>query len=201
MRPRRRSARPAFVWDTSEPETASSLLADVEEQLGPIDILVCNTGGPPVQQDPLAATTEQWRQAYASLVLAPIELTRLALPAMRERGWGRVLNVVSAAAREPNPALILSNAHRSATLAAWKTLAGEFAAGGVTINSLLPGMIDTDRLRENFGSIDAMTAQIPAKRLGTVEEMAAAAAFLCSTRASYITGVALLVDGGVTRAV
>jgi 3-oxoacyl-[acyl-carrier protein] reductase len=120
---------------------------------------------------------------------------------MRQRGWGRILNIVGTTVLEPNPALILSSTHRSATVAAWKTLARDAAADGVTVNSILPGVIDTDRLRESFGSTEQLAASVPAGRLGTVEEIAAAAAFLCSERASYITGVSLLVDGGMTRSI
>ena len=128
-----------------------------------------------------------------------------AVPAMCERGYGRILNVASAAVREPMPALILSNVHRSGVLAAFKTLARELAGDGITLNTLLPGRIATDRLAELFGSLEEAerlaAEEVPAGRLGSVEEMAAAAAFLCSERAGYMTGVALLVDGGLTRSV
>jgi 3-oxoacyl-[acyl-carrier protein] reductase len=129
-----------------------------------------------------------------------------AVPGMRERGWGRILNVSSSAVREPIPQLMLSNVHRSGTLAAFKTLARQVAGDGVTVNSILPGRIATDRLIDLAGGSRvaaeaAAAAEIPAGRLGTVEEFAAAAAFLCSAPASYITGVALLVDGGLTRSI
>jgi 3-oxoacyl-[acyl-carrier protein] reductase len=134
-----------------------------------------------------------------------MELIQQVMPGMRERGFGRIVNVASSTVREPSPALILSNAHRSATLSAFKTIARDVAADGVTLNSLLPGWIGTDRLGELLGSRETAEAmardQVPAGRLGTVEEFAAAAAFMCSERASYITGTALLVDGGLTRSV
>ena len=114
-----------------------------------------------------------------------------------------MLNLSSSVVREPAPNLVLSTAHRSALLATFKTLARQVAADGVTVNTLLPGRIETQRMREVYGSDEAIEAfalgHIPAGRLGTVEEFAAAAAFLCSDRASYITGVALLVDGGLTH--
>ena len=132
-------------------------------------------------------------------------LIERALPGMRERGFGRVVNVGSSSVREPIPILMLSNVHRSGLLAGFKTLARAVAADGVTLNFVLPGRIATDRLAENFGSLEAAEeaakTTIPAARLGTTEEMAAAAAFLCSTRASYVTGTALLVDGGLTQSV
>jgi 3-oxoacyl-[acyl-carrier protein] reductase len=194
-----------FVHDSADLDSAPALLDAVERELGPVDVLVCNTGGPPAGADPLGFSREQWETAYGDLVLGPMALIERAVPAMRERRWGRVLNVVSTSVREPIPALMLSNTHRSAMLAAFKTLARAVAGDGVTLNSVLPGPIATDRMLELSGSREAAeagaAADVPAGRLGTVEEVAAAAAFLCSERASYITGVALLVDGGVTRSI
>lgn len=192
-----------FVHDSGDLDAAPALVDAVEEALGPVEILVCNTGGPPAGPDPLGFTREQWESAYRDLVLAPMALIERVVPAMRARGWGRVLNVVSTSVREPIAALMLSNSHRSAMLAAFKTIARDVAADGVTLNSVLPGRIATDRIVSMSGSRAAAeaaaAAEVPAGRLGEPEEMAAAAAFLCSERASYITGVALLVDGGLTR--
>jgi 3-oxoacyl-[acyl-carrier protein] reductase len=195
----------AFVHDTAELDDAARLVADVESQLGPIDVLVCNTGGPPGGDDALGFTREQWQQTYTSLVLGPMALIEAALPGMRSRGFGRVLNVVSAGVREPIPNLMLSNAHRVSMINAFKTLARQVAADGVTLNSVLPGRIDTDRIIELTGSREAAEAfareEIPAARMGTVEEFAAVAAFLCSARAGYVTGESVVVDGGLTRSV
>ena len=191
----------AFVHDSADLDGASALVDSVERELGPVDILVTNTGGPP-PGDPLGFTREQWEAAYRDLVLAPMELAQRVLPGMRERGFGRIVSVSSSAVREPIPFLMLSNAHRTGLLAAFKTIARQVAADGVTLNTILPGRIATDRLLETMGSQDAADqagSQVPAGRLGTVEEIAAAAAFLCSARASYITGVALPVDGGLLR--
>jgi 3-oxoacyl-[acyl-carrier protein] reductase len=125
------------------------------------------------------------------------------MPGMQERGFGRVVNVASSTVREPSPTLMLSNTHRAATLAAFKTISRDVAADGVTVNSVLPGRIATDRLFDLFGSKEVAeaigAAEVPAERLGTPEEFAAAVVFLCSARASYITGTALLVDGGMTH--
>ena len=198
---------PAFAFDAQDVDRAASLVAQVEGELGgPVEILVCNTGGPPPGPDPLAFGREQWESAYRELVLTPMALVERVVPAMRAASWGRVLNVVSTAAREPIASLMLSNAHRPGTMGAWKTLArSELARDGITFNSVLPGRIATDRLADAAGSLEgaaqAARSDVPAGRLGTVEEMAAAAAFLCSVRASYITGVALTVDGGLTRSV
>jgi 3-oxoacyl-[acyl-carrier protein] reductase len=181
------------------------LVAEVTEALGPIDILVCNTGGPPGGPDALGFTRDQWHAAYASLVLGPMALVEAVLPGMRERGFGRVLNVASSGLREPIPNLMLSNAHRISMVNAFKTLAGQVAADGVTLNTVLPGRIDTDRLAELLGSREAAVAaaaeEVPIGRLGTVEEFAAVAVLLCSARASYVTGEAVAVDGGLLRSV
>jgi 3-oxoacyl-[acyl-carrier protein] reductase len=123
------------------------------------------------------------------------------IPGMRERGWGRIVNVSSTTVREPIDGLMLSNAHRTATLGAFKTISRQVAADGVTLNTLLTGRIATDRILDMAGSREAAEQaardQVPAGRLGTVEEYAAVAVFLCSEPASYVTGSALPVDGGL----
>ena len=196
-------ARP-YVHDSADLDAAPALIDRVEADLGPLDVLVTNTGGPP-GGEPLDFTREQWEAAYRELVLAPMALIEHAVPGMRERGFGRILNVSSSAVREPIQALLLSTAHRSALLATFKLLARRLAGDGVTLNTILPGRIATDRLAEIHGSVEAAEAaardQVPIGRLGTVEEIAAAGAFLCSARAGYITGVALPVDGGLTQSI
>jgi 3-oxoacyl-[acyl-carrier protein] reductase len=191
-----------YVHDMTDLEGAPRLVERVEQELGPVDVLVANTGGPPAG-DPLEFTHEQWQEAHRELMLGPIALIQAAAPGMRTRGFGRILNISSSTAREPIPNLMLSSAHRSGMLATFKTLARRLAADGVTFNTILPGRVATDRLAELYGSLDEAEAvareEVPAGRLGTVDEIAAAAAFLCSEQASYVTGVALLVDGGLTR--
>ena len=119
-------------------DAAPRLIDDVEADLGPLSILVTNTGGPP-GGEPLEFSRDQWEDAYRELVLSPMALIERAVPGMRERGFGRILSVSSSAAREPIPALLLSTAHRSALLAAFKLLAGRLAGDGITLNTLLPG--------------------------------------------------------------
>ncbi|MEA2419179.1 MAG: 3-oxoacyl-[acyl-carrier protein] reductase [Thermoleophilaceae bacterium] len=195
-------ARP-YVFDSMDLDAAPGLIDAVEADLGPLSILVTNTGGPP-GGEPLEFSREQWEDAYRELVLSPMALIEHALPGMRERGFGRILSVSSSSAREPIPALLLSTAHRSALLATFKLLAGRLAGDGITLNTLLPGRFATERLLHLHGSMDAAEeaarSDVPIGRLGTVEEIGAAGAFLCSERASYITGVALPVDGGLLRA-
>jgi 3-oxoacyl-[acyl-carrier protein] reductase len=197
-------ARP-FEHDSADLDGAPELVEGVERELGPIEVLVTNTGGPPGGPDALGFTRDQWQAAYRDLVLAPMALIERTLPGMRERGFGRIVNVSSIAVREPLGALMLSNAHRSALLGAFKTLARQVAADGVTLNTVLSGRIATDRLAELYGSLEqaekAASEQVPARRLGAVDELAAAAVFLCSERSSYVTGVALRVDGGLTQSV
>src|SRR4051812_45102332 len=194
----------AFPHDTADVDAAPALVDQVESQLGPLDVLITNSGGPPPGMDALEFSREQWEEAYRMLVLGPMALVEKAIPGMRERGFGRIVSVSSSAVREPIPVLMLSNAHRSGLLAAFKTISRQVAADGVTVNSVLPGRIATARLADTSGSLEgaaeAAKDQVPAGRLGTIEEMGAVATFLCSDSAGYVTGQAVLVDGGLTQA-
>ena len=193
----------AYTFDSDDLGAVDGLVGAVERDLGPVDIYVANTGGPPVGADPLGFSDAQWEAAHRTLVVSPMAILRRVLPGMRERGWGRVLAVSSSVAIEPLPMLQLSNANRPGLLAAFKHLARETAGDGVTFNAVLPGRIATDRIATNSGSLEAAQEQargdVPAGRLGEVAEIAAAATFLLSDRASYVTGQSLLVDGGLTR--
>ncbi len=170
--------------------------------MGPIDILVANTGGPPAG-GALDHGFQEWEQAYASLVLAPRILAGGVLPSMQARKWGRIVNVGSTTTIEVNPALNLSNAHRMAAVGFLKTLSREVAGDGVTVNTVATGRFATDRMAELGGSIEQVEAaareEVPAGRLGTVEEYGDLVAFLCSERAAYITGTVIPIDGGLLR--
>ena len=190
-----------FVFDSDDLDAIPGLLDDVEAALGPIDIYIANTGGPPPNPDPLGYTPEEWLSAHRTLVLSPMAILKRLLPQMRERGWGRVVAVESMAVREPIPRLQLSNIHRPGMIVGFKVLAREAAGDGVTLNTLLPGRIATARVIGSGSREDAEKSAretIPAGRLGDIAEMGAAAAFLCSDLAGYITGTTLLVDGGLT---
>jgi 3-oxoacyl-[acyl-carrier protein] reductase len=192
----------AIPSDASEPERLAALVREVEDSIGPIEILVLNTGGPPAG-GALDHDLEEWERAYRSLVLAPRILTGAVVPGMRERGWGRVVNVGSTTTIELNPALNLSNAHRMATIGFLKTLAREVAGDGITVNTVATGRFATDRMAELGGSIEQVEAaareEVPAGRLGTVEEYGDLVAFLCSERAAYVTGAVIPIDGGLMR--
>jgi 3-oxoacyl-[acyl-carrier protein] reductase len=194
-----------FVHDSADLDGIPGLVESVEAELGPVDVLVVSTGGPPPGADPLGFTRDQWEAAYRSLVLAPMALIERVIPGMRERGFGRVVSVGSSTVREPIPGLMLSNSHRAGLVGALKTIAREVARDGVTVNSVLPGRIATDRLVDMAGSREAAEevarTSVPAGRLGTPEEFAAVAAFLCSERAAYVTGTTVLVDGGLTQSI
>jgi 3-oxoacyl-[acyl-carrier protein] reductase len=189
-----------FVADASDTDRLADLPGEVAAALGPVEILVANTGGPPLG-GALDHDLEEWERAYRSLVLAPRVLTGAVVPGMRERGWGRIVNVGSSATREPIPGLNLSNSHRMATVGFLKTLSREVAANGITVNTVATGRFATERLAANAGSMEAAEAaareQVPAGRLGTPEEYGDLVAFLCSERAAYLTGTVIPLDGGL----
>jgi 3-oxoacyl-[acyl-carrier protein] reductase len=191
-----------FVADTSDSERLAALPAEVADALGPVEILVTNTGGPPPGGS-LDHDLDEWEQAYRSLVLAPRILAGAVVPGMRERNWGRIVNVGSTTTIEINPALNLSNVHRMATIGFLKTLAREVAGDGITVNTVATGRFATDRMAELGGSIENVEAaarqEVPGGRLGTVEEYGDLVAFLASERAAYITGTVIPIDGGLLR--
>jgi len=194
----------AFEADTADLERLAALPGEVESALGPVEILVANTGGPPLG-GALDNPLEQWQEAYRSLVLAPRVLIEAVLAGMRERGWGRIVNVGSSSVLEPIPHLTLSNAHRMAAVGFLKTLASEVAADGITVNTVATGRFATERLASNWGSWEEMERHapegVPAGRLGRPEEYGDLVAFLCSERAAYLTGAVIPLDGGLLRSV
>jgi 3-oxoacyl-[acyl-carrier protein] reductase len=201
----------AVEADVSTMEGIERVASAAERTFGAVDILVNNAGGPP--SGPFESHDwARWEEAVNLTLRSAIELTRLVLPGMRERKWGRVLNVTSIAVKQPVDGLMLSNSIRSAVTGWARTLANEVARDGVTVNNILPGYTATDRVEQ----LNAATAaregisaeevrrrseqQIPMRRLGDPREFAALAAFLVSDRASYITAQSIAVDGGWIRA-
>ncbi|MEM5471406.1 SDR family oxidoreductase [Hoeflea sp. AS60] len=200
------------VSDLSDKGTPALLEQTVKSEFGGLDILVNNTGGPPPGLMSEADLSVVHRQ-FEIMVMSVMDITARFLPGMRAQGWGRVLTVASSGVIQPIPNLGLSNALR-ATLVGWsKSMANETAGDGVTFNMLLPGRIDTDRLKELDAAnakrsgkdlaevAKAAQAQIPVGRYGAVEEFANTAAFLVSARASYINGSMIRCDGGAIKSV
>jgi len=193
-----------FAADTGDLDRVRRLPREVAEALGPTEILVLNTGGPP-PGGALDNSLEGWEAAFRSLVLAPRVLAEAVVPGMRERGWGRIVNVSSTSIREPIPGLTLSNANRLAALGLLETLADEVAGDGITVNTVATGMFATERLADAQGSLEGAEEgarqRVPAKRLGRPDEYGDLVAFLCSERAAYLTGAVIPLDGGLLRSV
>lgn len=196
--------------DVSSPGDAARVAAAGLEHFGRVDILVTNAGGPPAGAFE-SLSPGDWEAATRLLLTSVLGLTRAVLPGMRERRWGRILNVTSIAVKQPVENLMLSNSLRAAVTGFARTLANEVAAEGITVNNLLPGYTRTERVeelaraaagREGVGEAEVRArweAEIPMRRLGEPREFAALAAFLASERASYITGASVAVDGGWVR--
>lgn len=197
--------------DLADPARRAAIVRQAQEVLGtPISILVTNAGGPPpgefTEQPPAA-----WRTAFDVNVLAHVEITQLLLTGMLAQGFGRIVNITSFAAKQPYPNMALANGLRAGLHGAMSTLAREVVDRGVTVNNLLPGLMDTGALQRVIearmakdGTTEAqvkadMVASVPARRLGLDEDFGPACAFLCSRHAGYITAQNIAVDGGLIR--
>lgn len=193
-------AAAALTCDLTVAGQGYRIVEEARAKLGGVDILVINTGGPPkgsIEQ----IQPEQWRDGFQSLWVSAVESIQAALPAMKQSCWGRILLVTSVAAKEAMPGLTISNGLRAGLLGLARSVSHEVAPFGVTINALLPGFTDTERLRELGIPAEKITAQIPAGRLGRPEELAALAAFLASEPAAYVTGQAVACDGGYMKGI
>ena len=188
----------AVVCDITDEAQRKSLVEQSVKAFGDIEILVTNTGGPaagPFEQFNL----DDWKNIYNSLFLSAVDIIQQVLPGMKEKGFGRILTITSVAVKQPADNLISSNAVRTSLLGLVKSLSNEVAKYGITVNNILPGYTSTNRLKELIEKnpkVNEVKEAIPMKRFGTTAEFAAAAAFLVSERASYITGQSLAVDGG-----
>ncbi|MDQ7005652.1 MAG: SDR family oxidoreductase [Acidobacteriota bacterium] len=190
-----------LVADCDQPESVRRTVEAYLESAPPFHVLLNNTGGPPPGEI-RRARPEAFRQAFERHLVCSHLLTLLLLEGMAAEGYGRVINIISTSVRQPIPGLGVSNTIRGAVAAWAKTLAAEVASQGITVNNVLPGATDTDRLRELVDTpekIQAWMEKIPAGRFARPEETAAAVVFLASPAAAYITGVSLPVDGGRTE--
>ncbi len=201
-----------MAGDLANWPSIEAAVKSARDQLGPIDILVNNSGGPP-PSGASGVAPEMWEAQFHAMVMPFFRVTDMLLPEMRARKFGRVLNVASYSVIEPIPTIGISNTLRSA-IAGWaKTLAGEVARDGITVNMLLPGVIATDRSKQlhqgmakrlNIPIEEALQrfeSTLPVGRMGTIAEFGAVAAFLASPLAAYVTGSMIRIDGGLTRSV
>jgi 3-oxoacyl-[acyl-carrier protein] reductase len=192
----------AFALDLAGEASVPALLRAVEERFGGVDILVANGGGPR-QGTYREMELADWDAAYRTTLRAMLQLVNGVLPSMTRREWGRIVALTSTSVKQPIATIALSNAFRAGLVAALKTLSGEVAPHGITVNAIATGRILTDRLRATYRDEDEMHrrahSDVPMRRVGTPEELAAPVAFLCGTGASYITGQTIAVDGGMIR--
>ena len=196
--------------DVTVAKDIKAVVGEMEAEFGRIDILVNNAGGPKPGQF-TDMSDEDWLSALNLNLMSAVRFTALVLPAMMERRWGRIINITSISVKQPIPTLILSNTARAGVVAMAKTLAGQVADKGITVNNVCPGYTLTNRIRnlaastaqrEKMSVEDVMArweSSIPAQRLGQPKELAALIAFLASERAAYITGTTTQVDGGFVQ--
>ena len=200
----------SYCVDVTSPEDLAWWVQETKNDLGAPDILVTNTGGPPAGQVS-TLTDEQWHVGIESTLMNIVRLMRLVREDMIAKGWGRIVHITSLVAKEPSDLLPISSTLRTGIMALTRVQATDLAIHGVTVNSVLPGNTRTARqmhlaevraAKEAITQDEALVRQaeaVPMKRLAEPEEIAAAVAFLCSERASYVTGINMLVDGGVTK--
>ena len=190
----------AVAGDVTSAEDLERLVRAAVDAHGAIDIVVNNSGGPP-RTPAVGLTAEQVSAAAELLLVSVVRLTGLCLPYLEKSDAGRIVNITSSTVKEPSDNLALSNAVRPGVIGWAKTLSRELGPMGITVNSIAPGRIDTARVREVYpdGPTEADLQAIPLRRLGRTREIGDVVAFLCSPRASYVTGTVVAVDGGLVR--
>ncbi|PWT71601.1 MAG: 3-oxoacyl-ACP reductase [Bacteroidetes bacterium] len=193
----------ALVGDLAVEEERERIIRETLQVHKSIDILVTNTGGPPAGKFE-EFTDQDWQKAFHQLFFSAVGLINGFLPGMKAQHWGRIISITSTAVKQPINSLILSNSLRVSVVGLIKTLANELGKYNITVNNVMPGYTETERLRkliESNPSLTAGKAEIPLGRFGKPEEFAAAVTFLASERASFISGVSLAVDGGWTKSI
>ena len=200
----------SIVTDLNQLNDIENLYQKASSELGPIDILINNAGGPPPSTF-ASLNDEDWLSAFNLTMMSSIRLSKLVLPEMKNKNWGRIINISSVSVKTPVPGLFLSNSLRMGVLGWSKALSDEVASNGITVNSVCPGSTRTKRITQIFQSQSEATgktqaeieslaaANIPMLRIGEPEDLAALIAFLASEKASYMTGLAIQVDGGSAR--
>lgn len=192
-----------FHFDQTVDTSGIELAANVSSTMGPIDVLIANGGGPKPGTY-LQVSLEEWDHSYRYALRSMLSLINETLPGMRANGWGRIVALTSMSVKEPIPNLVLSNSFRTALVAALKTLSGDVASEGVTINCIATGRILTDRLRQLYSNDEealraAAERDVPMRRPGSPSEFAPLVTFLCGEPASYITGQTIAIDGGYIK--
>ncbi|HLK29203.1 MAG TPA: SDR family oxidoreductase [Puia sp.] len=193
----------AIAGDLSVADEREHIIKTALQSYGKIDILVTNTGGPPAGKFE-EHKQQNWDNAYNQLLASVVGLIYGFLPGMKQQQWGRIICITSMAVKQPVNSLILSNSVRASVVGLMKTLSNELGMYNITVNNVMPGYTETDRLKhliENNPSFASAKTDVPLGRFGKPEEFAAAVAFLASERASYITGVSLAVDGGWVKGI
>ncbi|MCB0308482.1 MAG: SDR family oxidoreductase [Bdellovibrionales bacterium] len=188
------------VCDLQNPDSREQAIEKIQLKYGAIDILITNSGGPP-KGTFLNTTDKQWINQFENLWMGSLSFIRSFLPKMMELKWGRIVMITSISAKEPVAELTLSNAYRAGLLGLCNSISLEVASSNVTINSVLPGFIATQRLRDLGRDLDELSKNIPARRIGDPKELADLVCFLASERASYITGQAVACDGGYLKGI
>ncbi len=200
----------AIQADLGSENDIDTLFYTAKEQLKTVDILVNNNGGPPPSTFE-ELTDEEWQKAFNGTMMSAIRLSRLVLPDMKKRNWGRIINISSISVKTPVNGLFLSNSLRMGVLGWAKALSDEVASNGVTVNTVCPGTTKTERIQEILKAQsessgkdrkeleEAIAMNIPMKRIGDASDLSALIAFLASEKASYMTGLAIQVDGGSAR--